>query len=144
MTESKNPIKVILVDDSEDDVLMMTEALRDSPPLKLTRVYGNGRDTLHFLKNNLHDDDFPNILLLDINMPKMNGFDVLSSLKEHAVLRQLPVILLTTSNRHEDVTMAYELGANSYIQKPFEYETLVETMQKLADYWSHILLPTLA
>ncbi|MCH2156924.1 MAG: response regulator [Opitutales bacterium] len=141
MEPGLNTIDIALIDDSEDDILMMREAVALSAPLKITEVFHNGMEALEKLILNSRPAQLPDLILLDINMPRINGFDVIRKLKNDARLRIVPTILLTTSNREEDVLKAYALGASSYIQKPFEFDELVNSTRCVASYWSAMLLP---
>lgn len=141
MPEDLKPVHVTLIDDSEDDVLMMKEAISESSPLCLHSVFYAGMDALEHMVLEKDPSKLPNLIFLDINMPRINGFEVLRKLKTHTHLRLIPTILLTTSVREEDVYMAYALGAASYLQKPFDFEELINATRRVADYWSRASLP---
>lgn len=144
---SKSPqknVRIYIVDDSEDDLLMMKEAITLSPPLILAESFTDGPSLMEHLVEIKDFNDLPSIIFLDINLPIMNGFEILEALKEHSVLCAVPVILFTTSNREEDILNAYQRGACSYVQKPFGFDDLVMTIQKIAAFCTRISLPKYA
>ena len=135
---SQKLIKVLLVDDNKDDVFFMKKAINESPPLALINVLPNGAAALDYLRDNEKSNGInkPDLILVDINMPIMSGFEMLQAIKNDPVLRLIPSIVFTSSNRDEDIIRAYENGASNYIQKPFEFSKLESIIKKIADYWS--------
>jgi len=107
------------------------------PQLHLLHVAKNGVEATEFLKRELPcgNGELPDLILLDINMPKKDGFDVLAELKSDPVLRTIPVIVFTTSDCHEDVDRAYQKGANTFITKPVTLADLTHVLNRIADYW---------
>ncbi len=93
----------------------------------------NGEEALEILKDNPHAFD---IILLDLNMPKMNGIEFLSIIKEDAMLQYIPAIILSTSSNHHDIKQCYEKGVSGYITKPLKYEEYTEKIQNLVAYWN--------
>ncbi|MCA9246591.1 MAG: response regulator [Planctomycetales bacterium] len=139
------PIDVLLVDDSEDDLLMMSEALQDISSLRLLQTARSGQEALDFLGERISDpaQPFPKMMLLDINMPGLNGFEVLARVKGDARLRSLPIVMLTSSSRDEDIVSSYTAGACSYITKPIGFEKLVDTLSRFSAYWTRVArIPT--
>ncbi len=140
MSESfqPQPIEILLVDDNDDDVVLLTESFEDSKFLNLLQVVHDGTEALAYLRR---EDPFrsartPGLILLDINMPKMNGFEVLQVIKADPQLRMIPVVMLTTSTRDEDIARSYDGGACSFVAKPVNLEKLKEVIKQFALYWT--------
>ena len=131
------PIDILLVDDSPSDVLIAKEALALSKLLNRIHVVGDGEEALDFLyKRGVHSDaPRPGLILLDLNLPKRNGREVLEVIKRDDALRSIPVVVLTTSNAQTDVAKSYELHANSYIVKPVDFDQFSQLVQALQNYW---------
>ena len=134
-------IKVLLIDDNEDDIILMKQALENSPPLKLTRYFMFGDEAIDYLVHKAEPIDMPNLIFLDINMPRLNGFEVMQTLKSNQRTKKIPITVLTTSNREEDVERAYTMGASSFITKPFDFDDFLNTTRALATFWSQTALP---
>jgi len=126
-------LKVLLI---EDDMIEVMKLNRTIASLKLDHKIieaNNGEDALKLLENK---DELPDIILLDLNMPKINGIEFLNILKDDDVLRYIPTIILTTSNNKKDLLECYKLGIAGYILKPLKYEDYVSKIKKLLAYWS--------
>lgn len=134
--ESSNSI--LLVEDNPDDIMITKRALNLGPIRNTLYVVEDGEDALHFMKKEgvFVGMPTPSLVLLDLNMPKVDGFEVLMEIKRRENLRKIPIIVLTTSDR--DVDRAYELGCNSYIVKPNSFEELCNTLGKILQYWLRI------
>jgi len=132
--------KILLVEDNEGDILLTREALEHSDKVRQIDVVKNGSEAIQFLQNALEKDRkaIPDIIFLDINLPKMNGQEVLLFIKRNEHLRQIPVIMLTTSSSHKDILSSYQNGANSYITKPVDVNTYMDTISKVEEYWYEI------
>jgi CheY-like chemotaxis protein len=128
---------ILLVEDDPDDILITKRAFKESSTISTLYIVRNGVDAIKFVfkKDEYRDAPTPSIILLDINMPKMDGFQVLKELKANKMTRKIPVIMLTTSSRDNDVEKAYKNGCNNYIQKPVSYEKFIKTLHELQDYW---------
>lgn len=122
--------KILLVEDNKGDVLIIEEEFEDDKDVVID-VVGNGEDAIKYLESGNN----PKIIILDLNLPRMNGFDVLAHIKKSKTIKKLPIIILTTSKAEHDIDKAYELGANSYIIKPFEYEEFQEILRSIKDFW---------
>ncbi|GAB4567271.1 MAG: response regulator [Haliangiales bacterium] len=135
--------KILLVDDSEDDVLITLEAFQEANITNQVQVVRDGQEALDFLKGSPQYKNAANpvLMLLDINMPRRNGFEVLQAIKSDRELRHIPVIMLTTSTREEDVVRSYSIGACSYMSKPSAFDELVYMAKNLATYWSNVRVP---
>ncbi len=126
-------LKILLL---EDDIIEVMKVNRTISSLKLNHeIIGanNGEDAIKILQNR---DDLPDIILLDLNMPKINGIEFLNFLKKDPFLQYLPTIILTTSNNQKDLLECYKLGIAGYIIKPLKYGEYVTKLEKLLAYWS--------
>ncbi len=131
---------ILLVEDNEDDYEATVRSLKKNHFLNPVHWCKSGREALDFLQTG---DNVPDLILLDLNMPGIDGRQVLATVKGDAVLRHIPVIVLTTSNDARDVDQCYDIGASTYIQKPVSFEGLTEAIRTMKDYWFGIaLLPT--
>jgi CheY-like chemotaxis protein len=131
-------IKLLLVEDNPDDVEIAVRALRKSRLINDIRVVRDGEEALSLLfPDGTQDlDPFrPDLILLDLNLPKVSGFDVLDRIKTSDELSSTPVIVLTVSERQEDIARAYQLGANTYITKPVDFDRFTHAIDTLWEYW---------
>lgn len=131
-------VDFLLAEDNEDDVVLIEESLADARVKNPLRVVSNGEEALRYLrKEGEHQGaPTPGLVLLDINMPLMNGFEVLEAIKGDSALRHLPVVMLTTSGRDEDVLHSYQSGASTYIRKPVDFDRFREVIKHFALYWT--------
>lgn len=141
------PIHVLIADDDPDDRLMASEALSRSYAASTVSYVEDGEALLDYLysrgefQGNPHP--LPDLVLLDLNMPRKNGAEALKEIKSDPALKHLPVVVLTTSKEEEDIYRTYDLGVNSFITKPITYEALLNTMKILGKYWFEVVqLPT--
>jgi len=147
MTATTRPI-ILLADDDEDDCLFAVRALKANGLANDLHIVHDGEELMDYLKRrgayaHLADAPRPGLILLDLNMPKMEGYEALTEIKQDPSLRQIPIVILTTSQAEEDIYQSYDLGANSFISKPVTFQVLVEHMAKLGHYWFEIVeLPT--
>ena len=134
-------ITILLADDDEDDRVLTAGALRRSRLLNDIRFAVDGEDLIHYLHGEGKYADGgtpaprPGLILLDLNMPKLDGREALAKIKGDPELRRIPIVVLTTSKAEEDIVRAYDLGVNSFISKPVSFEELATAMQTLAVYW---------
>jgi CheY-like chemotaxis protein len=137
------PITILMADDDADDRSLAKEALQEGRLANDLRFVDDGEDLLAYLRREGKyagtDVPRPGLVLLDLNMPKMDGRTALKEIKNDPDLRQIPVVALTTSKADEDVHRAYDLGVNSYIVKPVTFEALVDILQTLGKYWFEIV-----
>ncbi len=130
---------ILLVEDNPDDVLLTKRALQRSNIMNEVIVTADGVEALEFLKREGNysglEDELPVVVLLDLKMPRMNGLEFLAKLREDETLRLLPVVVLTSSGEDQDIVESYNLGANSYIQKPVDFDQFVKAIQTLGLYW---------
>ena len=137
-------ITILLADDDEDDRLMTRDALRDARLHNDLRFCFDGVDLLDYLhRRGRHAGDGaaprPGLILLDLNMPRMDGREALAEIKKDPELRSIPVVVLTTSKAEEDIVRSYDLGVNSFITKPVTFMGLVEVMKVFSRYWMEIV-----
>jgi CheY-like chemotaxis protein len=126
-------LKIMLIEDDMIEILKLNRVI-DKLKLKHKIIEANnGEEALNLLSNK---DNLPDIILLDLNMPKINGIEFLSILKEHETLKYLPTIILTTSNNQKDLLECYKIGIAGYILKPLKYENYVTKIEGLLAYWS--------
>ncbi len=133
----KKYFDILLVEDNPADVRLTMEALGDLKSEKRLFVAKDGEEAIDFVKG---EGDFvgssrPDLILLDLNLPKKNGLEVLEELKSDPNYRRIPVVVLTTSGADRDIIATFNLHANSYIQKPVEYDNFLEAMNTLKIYW---------
>ena len=138
------PITILVADDDPDDRLMMEEALEESRLANDLHFVEDGEELMDYLYHrgqyeNEDNSPRPKLLLLDLNMPKKDGREALKEIKADPKLRQIPIVVLTTSKAEEDIYRTYDLGVNSFITKPVTFESLVELMKNLGKYWFEIV-----
>jgi len=131
---------ILLVEDNPDDVLLAKRALKKNNITNAVAVVGDGAEALDYLFGTGAYEgrdvaDRPAMLLLDINLPKVGGLDVLRKIRSDERLRTIPVVILTSSKEEQDVAEGYSLGANSYIRKPVDFDKFVDAVQQLGMYW---------
>lgn len=140
MEEGTRLTKILLVEDNQDDIMITQRALKDAKVVNKLWIVRDGQEALDFLQHKGPYSDpesapIPGLILLDINLPKVNGMDVLREIKGAPELKLIPVIMLTMSKRDEDIVKSYKCGCNSFIQKPVEFEKFVEVIKHLSLYW---------
>ncbi|GGM02167.1 response regulator [Deinococcus aerophilus] len=128
------PIEILLVEDSEPDILLTREAFEEAGMLNRLHVVRDGVEALAFLRAREGTLPRPDVILLDINMPRMNGMELLREIKRDPQLMTIPVIMLTTSQADEDILHSYQAFAASYVVKPIEFEHFYHAIQALGRY----------
>jgi CheY-like chemotaxis protein len=139
------PIHILLVEDNEGDILLTREALEDAGIVVKLSVVKDGKEAIDFTsKKGLYTDvDLPDLVVLDVNLPKKNGHEVLKYIKGSASLRHIPVIMLTTSSSERDINQSYANYANCYITKPVEVNDFLSVVTTIENFWvSTVKLPT--
>lgn len=144
MMTARKPITILLADDDEDDRVLARDALADSRLANDLRTVEDGEELMDYLLRRgryaaPEVSPRPGLILLDLNMPKMDGREALREIKSHASLRRIPVVVLTTSQAEEDIYKTYDLGANSFVTKPVMFDSLVKVMKDLGKYWFEIV-----
>jgi CheY-like chemotaxis protein len=138
--EVLKPSVIVMAEDDLDDRLLVKDALAESHWDADLRFVDNGEEMMDYLTHHGKYADpaaapRPSLILLDLNMPRKDGREVLREMKNRSDLKRIPVVVLTTSKADTDIERIYELGANSFISKPVEFESLVKLMSLLAQYW---------
>jgi chemotaxis family two-component system response regulator Rcp1 len=131
------PIQVLLVEDSPGDVRLTMEAFQQTNPSIRLHVANDGVEAMAFLRQEQGKEDAPrpDLILLDLNMPKMDGRQVLARIKEDEDLKTIPTVILTTSEAEGDVTRSYELNANCYLNKPVELDAFENMVKSINEFW---------
>jgi len=138
-------IEVLLVEDNPGDVRLTKEALKEGRLLNNISVVGDGVEALEFLRRQgkYAAAALPDLILLDLNLPKKDGREVLAEIKSDPRLRRIPVVVLTTSSAEEDILKTYDLHANCYVTKPVDLEQFMRVVQSIEDFWvSVVKLPS--
>jgi two-component system response regulator len=141
LAEAVRPIEVLLVEDDEGDVLMTREALAEGRIVNRLSVAGDGVEALDYLRRGGRHTDAvrPDLILLDLNLPKRDGRQVLSEIKGDPELRRIPVVVLTTSEAEEDVLRSYDLHANAYVTKPVDFDRFVNVIRQIDDFFISVV-----
>ena len=144
MNSTAKPIKIVVAEDDPDDRLLIKEALEEVRIANPIDFVEDGQQLLDYLRRegNYSDLDgtfLPGLILLDLNMPVMDGREALLEIRGDPLLKRIPVVVLTSSEADEDIIRTYDLGVNSFIKKPVSFSGLVDIMQKTTDYWLHIV-----
>ena len=141
MDDGVKVIDVLLVEDDPGDVLMTREAFADHKLQNVLHVVDNGADAMAFLRREgeYADAPRPDLVLLDLNLPRMDGREVLAAVKEDDDLRSIPVVVLTTSEAEEDVLRSYKLHANAYVTKPVDFERFLEVVRQIDDFFVSVV-----
>lgn len=144
MKGQRTTVTILIADDDEDDCLLAREALVESRLANELRFVKDGEELMDYLhrrgKYSLKSNSpRPGLILLDLNMPKKDGREALKEIKADPNLRQIPIVVLTTSKAEDDIYKIYDLGANSFITKPVTFSSLVEVMKTLGKYWFEIV-----
>lgn len=133
--------QVLLVEDNEDDVELTLEALKDSRIKMDIHIVSDGMAAIKFLRNqgDYHDEPRPDLILLDLNLPIMDGYEVLQEIRNDPDLTEIPVVVLTTSQNDEDVLKMYKLHANCYITKPIDFQEFTQVIRQIEDFWLQVV-----
>ena len=136
-----NLVKILLVEDNPGDVRLTQEALKEGRVANEMYVAGDGVDAMAFLhrEGKYADAPHPGLILLDLNLPRKDGREVLAEIKADKNLRRIPVVILTTSKAEEDILKTYNLNANCYITKPVNLDQFVVVVQSIEDFWFTIV-----
>jgi CheY-like chemotaxis protein len=134
-----NGVHILLVEDNEGDIFLITEALEERKIVKRITVVRNGKDAIDLLEKNDLTDEMPDLVLLDINLPKRNGHEVLAHIKTSTQLKHIPVIMLTTSSSEKDIKTSYQNHANCFITKPIQVDNLLTVIAAIENFWINIV-----
>ena len=139
-------IHILLVEDNEGDILLTKEAFEDAKLLTRLSVVRDGKEAVDFLNKHgaFQEVETPDLLLLDVNLPKKNGHEVLKFIKEDENLKHIPVIMFTTSSSEKDINLSYQNHANCYITKPVDVNDFLSVITKVENFWISVVnLPTI-
>jgi CheY-like chemotaxis protein len=131
--ESSQPIVVLLVEDDPGDVVLIQEAFEHNKVRNRLHVVGDGVEAMDFLRNG--GGERPDLILLDLNLPRKDGREVLAEVKGDAALRSIPVVVLTTSKAEEDILRSYDLHANAYVTKPVDFNRFIEVVRQIDEFF---------
>ncbi len=135
-----SPIEILLVEDSPADVRLTIEALKEAKVRNHLHVVRDGEEALAFLRHEPpHASVRPDLILLDLNLPRKDGREVLAEIKADQSLALIPVVVLTTSQADEDILRSYQLHANCYITKPVDLEQFIRVIKSIQDFWLEIV-----
>lgn len=139
--ENIRPIEILLVDDNPGDIRLTQEALKESKVFNNLHIVEDGMEALEFLrkKGRFKNEITPDIILLDLNLPKRNGREVLTEIKNDDLLKKIPVVILTISRAEEDILKSYELHANCYITKPVDMNQFIKIVRSIENFWFSIV-----
>jgi two-component system, chemotaxis family, response regulator Rcp1 len=141
MKKSLETICILLVEDNPGDVRLTKEALKDAKVLNEVFVASDGVEAMQFLhkEGKFPDVPLPDLILLDLNLPRKDGREVLAEIKKDPALKRIPVVILTTSKTDEDIIKTYDLHANAYVTKPVDLNRFIEIMHSLEEFWFTIV-----
>ncbi|SCG50042.1 Response regulator receiver domain-containing protein [Micromonospora halophytica] len=137
-----NPVRILVVDDDPGDVLMIEEALADSEIDKVIDVVNDGQEAMEFLRQEGRHTEArrPDVILLDLNMPRMDGRQVLGEVKQDEDLRTIPIVVLTTSNADNDIVGSYTLQANAYVTKPIDLDDFNDVVRRIDEFFGRVVV----
>jgi CheY-like chemotaxis protein len=144
VTDRRRPLTILIADDDVEDQLLLADAFGESQLVNDLRFVEDGEQLLEYLRQRGRYADpatapRPGVILLDLNMPRKDGREALQEIKADPTLRQIPIIVLTTSRAEEDIFRSYDLGVNSFITKPVSFGAMVELLKALRKYWFEIV-----
>ena len=141
MTADTRPIDILLVEDDPGDVLITKEALEHSKVTNSLHIVDDGEQALAYLRHEgeYADSTRPDLILLDLNLPRRDGREVLAEVKADPELRRIPVVVLTTSKAEEDVLRSYDLHANAYVTKPVDFDRFIEIVRQIDEFFVSVV-----
>ena len=141
MTAKSKPIDILLVEDNPGDVRLTQETLREAKVHNTLHVVTDGAEALAFLRRTGQyvNEAPPNLILLDLNLPKKNGVEVLAEIKADENLRRIPVVILTSSQSEQDIVRSYNLYANAYVVKPVDFDQFIAIIKSIESFWLEIV-----
>jgi len=139
--EASKPIEILLVEDNPGDVRLAQEAFREAKILNHLNIATDGIEALAFLRRSGEFNNAPKVdfIMLDINLPRKNGLEVLTEIKADETLRRTPVVILTTSKSEGDILQSYDLQASCYVTKPIDFDEFMNVMHTIEDFWLSIV-----
>lgn len=144
MIDDENVSYVLYAEDDEEDRMLFEDAVKEIDPTFQVKFVNDGVELLDFLraktkKVTADRSILPRLILLDLNMPRMDGREVLKVIKNDLILKLIPIVILTTSNAKQDISFSYDFGAASYIKKPATFSMLLDILNTIKNYWFHIV-----
>jgi CheY-like chemotaxis protein len=144
--KTKKSIHILIAEDDADDKLLIIKAFQKTLAKENITCVTDGEELINYLQKSSNSENslfpIPDIILLDLNMPRKDGMTTLQEIKSHEEFRKIPVIIFTTSSLNEDIQMTYKMGTNSFITKPGNFKDLVKITQEINNYWSNtVILP---
>ena len=138
---NKKGVKILLVEDNEGDIVLTLEALKEAKVSNGIQVVKDGEEALQYLRKQerFSNMETPDLILLDINLPKLNGKEVLAEIKKDEDLMIIPVVILTTSDSEKDILESYQYHANCYITKPVDFQKFMDVVHMIKDFWIDIV-----
>jgi CheY-like chemotaxis protein len=141
VNENLNVIEVLLVEDDPGDVVLIREAFEHNKVYNALRVVSDGVEALEFLRGEGEHEGAPrpDLILLDLNLPRKDGREVLAEIKDDADLRTIPIVVLTTSEAEDDIVRSYDLHANAYVTKPVDFDRFIEVVRQIDDFFVSVV-----
>lgn len=133
------PVNILLIEDNEGDILLTIEALEESRIINKIMIMRDGKQAIDFFESLCIKEDMPGLVLLDINLPKISGHEVLLYIKSSVKYKHIPVIMLTTSSSEKDIFQSYNNYVNCYITKPVDVADFMSAIGKIEDFWINIV-----
>lgn len=132
---------ILLVEDNEGDIVLITDAFEEASIDVTLKIVRNGQDALNFLmkKNGFEQEPRPDLIILDVNLPRLNGHEVLKAIKDDLDLRRIPVVMLTTSSSPSDINRSYQNHVNCYITKPVDVDDFIKAVLSIESFWINIV-----
>jgi len=139
--EGRKNIEILLVEDNPADVRLIAETFRDFKHKNNINLVKDGTEAIDFLnkRGKFEEAPRPDMIILDLNLPKKNGFEILREIKENEDLRQLPVVVLSTSDSERDISRAYDLQAACFITKPVGLDDFIRTVKQIESFWTNLV-----
>jgi len=134
-----NPIDILLIEDNDGDIMLTIEAFEESRIVNKITVIKDGKEAINFFEGLSKKDKIPSLVLLDVNLPKMSGHEVLVYIKNSERYKSIPVIMLTTSSSEKDISESYRNHVNCFITKPIEVGDFMRAITKIEDFWINIV-----
>ena len=141
MTDGEKPVEILLAEDNPGDVMLTKKALEQGKVANNLHVVTDGVEALEYLRQEgeYADEPRPDLVLLDLNMPRKDGQDVLEELQDDPDLRRIPVVVLTSSESEEDIAKSYELNANAYLTKPVDFDGFIDIVNRMENFWFKVV-----
>jgi len=133
------PIEIFLIEDNPGDIRLTQEALKEARVANHLNIAKDGEEAIAFLTRADASEPLPDLILLDLNLPRVSGLEVLDYIKQNDRLKKIPVVVLTTSQAEQDIVRTYTLHANCYINKPVDFEKFIHVVKMIEDFWLSVV-----